>query len=452
MQLWTDYEGHTIDGAFLLEKLLLSEGRSAFFSTSNGAGIPKLIRLIASHFDEEEILSRWRSIQALDHPNILKIEQYGQVELDDTTVVYALFESADAGLGDVLASQRLTVPEAKQLALSVATALDALHKNGFVHEHVEPSKVFAVGEVVKLRGDCIREAPEGQRGEDARKKDVHDLASLSLLALAQTYSLEEATRITSLPSWLIELVRNGRSGAWGLPQILPALGAVKPTAAVPPAPRPADAPEKPKEPAIAAEKAPSTQAAPKLTAIPVATPAPPRPPVQEKVSAPPPIDAKDKDRPARLEPDRSERFVPPGRRQLLEDEEIERKSPFSAKSTVLIALAILLAFWLIWRVLHRSTTASAPQQSSASSAPAPSPGSLPGATHANTKPAPAKPSAAAHATRAQSAPLPQSNAAAANHEQWRVIAFTYNHQDQAQQKADTIAQHHADLRPEVFTP
>lgn len=91
MQLWTEYEGHTIDGAFLLEKLLLSEGRSAFFSTSNGNGVPKLVRLIASHFDEEEILARWRRVVSLDHPNILKIERYGQVVLDDTTLVYAVF-------------------------------------------------------------------------------------------------------------------------------------------------------------------------------------------------------------------------------------------------------------------------------------------------------------------------------------------------------------------------
>jgi hypothetical protein len=37
-------------------------------------------------------------------------------------------------------------------------------------------------------------------------------------------------------------------------------------------------------------------------------------------------------------------------------------------------------------------------------------------------------------------------------EQWRVVAFTYNHADQAQKKAETIAQKYADLHPEVFTP
>ena len=79
MQLWTDYEGLTIDGAFPLKKLLMPEGRSAFFSTTNSKGDPLFLRLIECHFDEEEILARWRSVQALGHPNFLKLERFGQL-------------------------------------------------------------------------------------------------------------------------------------------------------------------------------------------------------------------------------------------------------------------------------------------------------------------------------------------------------------------------------------
>ena len=35
---------------------------------------------------------------------------------------------------------------------------------------------------------------------------------------------------------------------------------------------------------------------------------------------------------------------------------------------------------------------------------------------------------------------------------WRVIAFTYSREDQAQQKAAEIAQSHPDLNPTVFQP
>ena len=68
MQLWTDYEGVTIDGAFPLRKLLMPEGRSAFFSTNSPQGEPTVVRLIECHFDEEEILNSWRCLEALSHP------------------------------------------------------------------------------------------------------------------------------------------------------------------------------------------------------------------------------------------------------------------------------------------------------------------------------------------------------------------------------------------------
>jgi hypothetical protein len=35
---------------------------------------------------------------------------------------------------------------------------------------------------------------------------------------------------------------------------------------------------------------------------------------------------------------------------------------------------------------------------------------------------------------------------------WRVVAFTYNHQDQADHKASTINSKHPDLQASVFSP
>ena len=86
MELWNEYEGRTIDGVFPLTKLLRPEGRSAFFATSNGTGVPTVIRLIESHYDDAEILARWQAIQALDHPHLVKLKQFGPAELDGTGV------------------------------------------------------------------------------------------------------------------------------------------------------------------------------------------------------------------------------------------------------------------------------------------------------------------------------------------------------------------------------
>ena len=36
--------------------------------------------------------------------------------------------------------------------------------------------------------------------------------------------------------------------------------------------------------------------------------------------------------------------------------------------------------------------------------------------------------------------------------EWRVVAFTYNREDQAQKKASSLARQHPGLAPEAFSP
>src|ERR1700761_4109018 len=223
MELWTEYEGRTIDGAFPLTKLIRPEGRSAFFSTSDGVGGPTVIRLIESHFDDEEILVRWRGIQVLNHPNLVKLIQFGRVTLDETALVYAVMEPVDANMGEIVAERRLTTEETKQIETGLLTALEALHSNGFVHEHIEPANVLAVGESIKLRSDCIRETPEGREGRELKSRDVHDYAVVLLQALTQSKTLEEAKRYMPLPAPFNEIVPKGMSGEWGLEEIHTAL-------------------------------------------------------------------------------------------------------------------------------------------------------------------------------------------------------------------------------------
>ncbi len=69
------------------------------------------------------------------------------------------------------------------------------------------------------------------------------------------------------------------------------------------------------------------------------------------------------------------------------------------------------------------------------------------ATNAATKPAAGVPVAAANAPS-----VAVQNASGESRGNWRVIAFTYNREDQAQQKVAEIAQSHPDLNPVVFTP
>lgn len=394
MELWTEYEGRTIDGIFPLTKLLRPEGRSAFFSTSNDAGVPRLIRLIEAHFDEDEILARWRRVTALNHPNILKLEEFGTVVIDDTSLIYAVMEPVDGNLGEVVNRQRLTVPETKQLAVSLVAALQTLHAQGFVHEHVAPANVLAVGEVVKLRSDCIREAPAGPEGQALKARDLHDLAVVLLEALTQQRTLEAAARNLPLPAPFDQVVPKAMSGEWGLVETAVAL-------------EPVASPRNPSRAAIAAE----TRAAAETNSSARTT----MPSNSKRVEAP--------------------SFTDPIRVPI--SDEVRRAGPGTGLMAV-IALAAILILWLGWHFLHRRP-ANQSHQTSATSAPVVDSGGTSSATASDPVAPP----------RAATAP---NKDAAGVRGQWRVIAYTYNHAEQAQQKSAAITQQHPELRPEVFTP
>lgn len=413
MELWTEYEGKTIDGAFPLKKLVSPQGRSAFFSTANGKGEPILIRLVACHFDEEEILTRWRGVQALNHPNFLRLERYGQLELDDTRVVYAAFEHTDANLAQVLAQGCLTAADGRQLAANLASALEMLHANGFVHEHVTAESIFAVGEMVKLRTDCIREAPEGAEGLAAKRSDVRDLAAVVLQALTQERTLETAAaRHRALPAPFDELVQKGISAEWGLSEIAAVLRAPATSARARSAPKPG--------PAAASSTLSNTFSAASESAASSNRATHSAPASSAKSAA---HEAKEDD------------FTPAAlRSQILPDawrDDSDLKKKWIGAGVA--AVIVLFLLWAGWSGFYRHRAAQAEA-----------------ASH-TTPPAPRTVHHSPPAVTAQhvSAAPPVVGPA---REIWRVVAYTYNHQDQAQKKSAGLAQRHPELRPAVFSP
>jgi len=400
MELWTEYEGRTIDGAFLLTKLLEPEGRSAFFLTPNGSGKPTVIRLIESHFDDDVILSRWRGIAALDHPNLVKLKKFGKVEMDGAPLAYAVMEPADGNLGEIIAERRLSVDETREVAESLVAALGALHDSGFVHEHVAPGNVLAVGDVIKLRSDCIRETPEGAEGHALKRRDVHDLAAVLLRSLTGRRTLEEARGELPLAAPFDGIVRNGLSGSWGLREIAAALA-------------PAALPE------IAAQGA---------------------------VEVAPVAEADDEPEIAAISPVR--RTV---------DDLDEPSSGPGMGVKILLGLSVLVLALIAWRMFHSrpAESSAAKPQSVAVQGSAPVASAPAVAVNADER----KPSADAAVAGAGAAPRAVSAPAAASapvggatHVEWRVIAFTYNHEDQAQTKVERLAARHPELKPEVFSP
>ena len=219
MELWNDFEGKTVDGRFHLEHLIGPKGRSAYFTTKDETGAPATIRLIESLNDEEEILARWRMVTGMKQEHLLEVLACGQTVLDGTHLVYAVIEPTDMELSEVLRERALTTEETKQIALSVADGLLALHAKGLVHQHVEAENVLAHGETIKLRSDVVREIPEGAEGTALKNRDVRELA----LLLSQCLTRSQRFGETRLPVPFEEVVRKGESGSWGLGSIIAAL-------------------------------------------------------------------------------------------------------------------------------------------------------------------------------------------------------------------------------------
>jgi Serine/threonine protein kinase len=393
MQLWNEYEGRIVADQFPLKTLLEPEGRSAFFSTTNGSGAPAVLRLIEAHFDEPEILGRWNAVARIDQPNLIKLKKFGQTTLDETALLYAVMEPSDASLADILKERPLTTQETRQLATSLVPALEALHASNLVHEHVEASNVLAVGEVIKLRSDCIREAPEGAEASEAKARDVRDLATVLLQAL----TLQRRFPVgTTLPAPFQEIVTNGLSGVWGLPQIAAALA-------------PASAPTRPVTPVS--------------PAVPVATTST----VSAKESKPYAEAATHTSQPVSPSPSR---VVTP----IAAQDEPRRILPWTT-----IAAVVIVALFIGWHFLHKSP------------APIPTLATMPSQT-SQASPAASASAPAPSNSAASVAPIAAATPSTGARTQWRVVAYTYNHQNQAQDKVAQILSKHPGLNPEVFAP
>lgn len=433
MHLWTEYEGNVLAG-YPIDRLQRSEGRSAFFTTTTPGGKPALLRLTESHFDESELIGRWHKIAAVTHPHLQAIQHSGQITYDGVPLACCLLEPIDASLADVLRDRPLTTDETKEVAEAIAGALAALHAADLIHEHVDASNVYAHGEVVKLRSDCVREctgdfeADTPEARTELRKHDVRDLGLLLLRCLAMEW---QGPTSAKLPRPMDRIIPGALDGTLTAQAILDIL---KPTPiAVPAATTEAKAIKKDEAnspDAVLGALAQRDTAPRPVVAAPTPRPEPPRATPAVTTKSDDPFDVG-------LGSLRNEPRYQAGT-EAMASGVLKRLRPMTAKPISTKAYAVIGSLAALLVIVLWMTFGGSKSTPDTSEATAPTP------TQSVATP-PATPAPAAK-------PADTSLLASTAQAGWRVIAYTYNHEQQAQAKVAKLQQKYVTLQPQVFSP
>lgn len=397
--MWSDFESDVVEGRYPLAELVRSEGRCGWFETKY-EGKPAVISLTESLNDEDVLLERLKAAQKVKDKNVAEIFEVGATEARETPLVYAVMEHTEENLDDVLRARALSADETKEVAESLVSALRAIHKERLVcvrsdDGQIEAASVLAAGDTVKLRSDHLLHVAPDAAFAGYVTRDVRGLGSLIYQCLTQRAPATRANAndpsLQRLPASFIQIVRRAWSGMATLDEI----EALLRPAAVPATTTPVTKTEAPAAANVAAAK-------------PVVKP-----------SAP------------------------------IAEAEPPTEKPTISRHTALIVggfVVLLVIMGLVLRGISHSsgsTGASSPKvvvaQPDAPAAASPAKA----APSSTAKPLP-------RAVKAVAPPVVQP--ASSRTGNWRVVAYTYNHQDQADHKARTINEKHPDLQASVFSP
>jgi TonB family protein len=170
---WKQWAGRTIDGKFLLQSFLGASEHSAVFLTQGWDAQNAAIKLIpADAVDAERQLGRWKAARDLVHPNLTRVFDAGNCQVEGTQLLYVVEEYAEENLAQILPERALTAEETRGMLPPVLRALQFVHDKGFVHGHIQPSNILASGEQVKLSSDTLG-AP-GEKSSGAETTNAYD--------------------------------------------------------------------------------------------------------------------------------------------------------------------------------------------------------------------------------------------------------------------------------------
>ncbi len=194
--------GLVIDDRFpLIQRLGGGAGSSVFLTEFGDPQQKATIKLIPADFEGAEIRwEAWEAAKELSHPNLVQVFASGRCELDSGPMLYVVSEFADEVLAGILPDRALTAQEAREMLGPTLDALSYLHEKGFVHSHLKPSNIMAVGDRLKLSADClvsqgapqnpsaeriVYDAPETTQGPIGAAADMWSLGATLIEVFAQ---------------------------------------------------------------------------------------------------------------------------------------------------------------------------------------------------------------------------------------------------------------------------
>src|SRR6201987_4084280 len=162
-EVWTRWQGHTINGVYPLGRYLGCSDHSGVFLTKSAARPSEVaIKLVPTNRAmAESLLPRWKRAGGLTHPHLLRLLEWGGCQLDGLPYLYAVMEYADQTLAQLLLHRTLTAEEAQEMLLPTLDALAFLHGRNLVQGQLKPTNILVVGDHLKLASDTIRRVTDG---------------------------------------------------------------------------------------------------------------------------------------------------------------------------------------------------------------------------------------------------------------------------------------------------
>jgi TonB family protein len=208
---WKQWEGQVIADAFPLRQYLGGDGDHAVFLTEYGQPAPQkaAIKIVLGPPESTDLqLSRWHLASKLSHPNLLRILSKGAARSGDTPLIYMVMEYADESLAQVTPVRPLSADEARQMIEPALSVLAYLHGEGFVHGHMKPANILAIGECLKISsaslcrvGECPPSIPDAYTPPEGTASPAGDVWSLGItLVEALTQHLPARSGADSNPA------------------------------------------------------------------------------------------------------------------------------------------------------------------------------------------------------------------------------------------------------------